>query len=126
MSSLKSSEIIQKEEGGPDSTVSNNQISLKTLNELAMNWGEHTIISSFREAVNRNPKGVKIAQIYFWGYFLGPPNGTTPAAVATNENLNLSSFKSSENIQKKECGPDSTVRKVSLYDRSNSYTTTRN
>ena len=56
------------------------------------------------------------------GYFLGPPNGTTPAAVATNKNINLSSFKSSENIQKKEDGSDSTVRKVSLYDRSIRYT----
>ena len=44
-----------------------------------------------------------------WGYFLGPPHGTTPAAVATNKNIKMSSFKSSENIQKKEVGPDSTV-----------------
>ena len=43
------------------------------------------------------------------GYFLGPPHGTTPAAVTTNKNIKLSSFKSSEKIQKKEGGPDNTV-----------------
>ena len=43
------------------------------------------------------------------GYFLRPPHGTTPAAVTTNRNRKLSSLKSSENIQKKEGGPDSTV-----------------
>ena len=32
-----SSENIQKKEGVPDSTVSNNHFSSKTLNELAMN-----------------------------------------------------------------------------------------
>ena len=37
MRSFKSSENIQKKEGGPDSTVSNNQFSSVTLNELAMN-----------------------------------------------------------------------------------------
>ena len=36
-SSFKSSENIQKKEGGPDSTVWNNQFSSVTLNELAMN-----------------------------------------------------------------------------------------
>ena len=35
-SSFKSSETIKKKQGGPDSTVSNNQFSLVTLNELAM------------------------------------------------------------------------------------------
>ena len=34
---LKSSENIQKKEGGPDSTVSNNQFSSLVLNDLAMN-----------------------------------------------------------------------------------------
>ena len=60
-----------KKEGGADSTVSNNQFSSVTLNELAMNARErereHTIYSSFGEAVNPktdiNPKGVEIAQI---------------------------------------------------------------
>ena len=63
LSSFKSSENIQKKEGGPDSTVSNNQFSSVTLNELAKN-ARKIIISSFREAVNLktdiNPKGVKI------------------------------------------------------------------
>ena len=36
MSSFKSSENIQKTEGGPDRSVSDNQSSLVTLNELAM------------------------------------------------------------------------------------------
>ena len=80
LSSFKSNENIQKKEGEPDSTVSNNQFSSVTLNELAMNarecvcvcvcvcvsvYGcmrkrererererEHTIISNIREAVN--------------------------------------------------------------------------
>ena len=45
------------------------------------------------------------------GRFLGLPHGTTPAAVTTNKNIKMSSFKSSENIQKKdlECGPDRSV-----------------
>ena len=41
--------------------------------------------------------------------FLGLPHGTTPAAVTTNQNINLRSFKSSENIQKKREGPDRSV-----------------
>ena len=36
------------------------------------------------------------------GHFLGLPHGTTPAAVTTNKNIKMSSFKSSENIQKKK------------------------
>ena len=36
MSSFKSSENIQKTEGGPDRSVSDNQFSSVTLNELAM------------------------------------------------------------------------------------------
>ena len=36
MSSFKSSENIQKKEGGPDSSVTDNQSSSVTLNELAM------------------------------------------------------------------------------------------
>ena len=43
------------------------------------------------------------------GYFLKLPYGTTPAAVTTNENIKMGSFKSSENIQKKEGGPDRSV-----------------
>ena len=43
------------------------------------------------------------------GLFLGLPHGTTPAAVTTNKNMKMSFFKSSENIQKKEGGPDRSV-----------------
>ena len=43
------------------------------------------------------------------GRFLGLPHGTTPAAVTTNKNIKISSFKSSENIQRKEGGPDRSV-----------------
>ena len=42
------------------------------------------------------------------GRFLGLPHGTTPAAVTQIKYKN-SSFKSSEYIQKKECGPDKSV-----------------
>ena len=45
------------------------------------------------------------------GLFLGMPHGTTPAAVTTNENIIMSSFKSSRDIQKKEGGPDSSENK---------------
>ena len=41
--------------------------------------------------------------------FLGLPYGTTPAAVTTNKNIKMSSFKSSENFQKKEGVPDRSV-----------------
>ena len=41
--------------------------------------------------------------------FLGLPHGTTPAAVTTNKNIKMISFKSSENIQKKEGWPDRCV-----------------
>ena len=43
------------------------------------------------------------------GLFLGLPHGTTPAAVTTNKKIKMSSFKSSENIQKKVGGPDRSV-----------------
>ena len=43
------------------------------------------------------------------GLFLGMPHGTTPAAVTTNKNIIMSSFKSSRDIQKKEGGPDRPV-----------------
>ena len=45
-----------------------------------------------------------------WGLFLRMSHGTTPAAVTTNENIIMSSFKSSRNIQKKEGGPDKLFR----------------
>ena len=43
------------------------------------------------------------------GRFIGLPHGTTPAAVTTNKNIKMSSFKSSKNIQKKEGGLDRSV-----------------
>ena len=43
------------------------------------------------------------------GRFLVLPHGTAPAAVTTNKNIKMSSFKSSGNIQKKEDGPDRSV-----------------
>ena len=51
MSSFKSSENIQKEEGGPDRSVSDNQSSSVTLNELAMKARKDTVISSFSKEV---------------------------------------------------------------------------
>ena len=38
------------------------------------------------------------------GLFLGMPHGTTPAAVTTNKNIIMSSFKSSGDIQRKRVG----------------------
>ena len=38
------------------------------------------------------------------GDILRPPHCTTPAAVKANKNKKMSSFKSNENIQKKEDG----------------------
>ena len=42
MSSFKSSEKIQKKEGGPDNFVSDIQSSSVTLNELAMKAGKYS------------------------------------------------------------------------------------
>ena len=50
-SSFKSSENIQKKEGGPDRSVSDNQSSSVTLNELAMKARKDPVISSFRNEV---------------------------------------------------------------------------
>ena len=47
------------------------------------------------------------------GRFLGLPHGTTPAAVTTNKTIKMSSFKSSENIQKKEVGQTDLFRIIS-------------
>ena len=38
------------------------------------------------------------------GLFLGMPHGTTPAAVTTNKNIIISSFKNSGDIQRKSVG----------------------
>ena len=51
MRSFKSSENIQKKEGGPDRSVSDNQSSSVTLNELAMKARKDTVISSFSKEV---------------------------------------------------------------------------
>ena len=51
MSSFKSSENIQKYEGGPDRSVSDNQSSSVTLNELAMKARKDTVILSFSKEV---------------------------------------------------------------------------
>ena len=51
MSSFKSSKNIQKKEGGPDRSVSDNQSSSVTLNELAMKARKDTVISSFSKEV---------------------------------------------------------------------------
>ena len=51
MSSFKSSENIQKEEGGSDRSVSDNQSSSVTRNELAIKARKDTVISSFTKEV---------------------------------------------------------------------------
>ena len=51
MSSFKSSENFQKKEDGPDRSVSDNQSSSVTLNELAMKARKDTVISSFSKEV---------------------------------------------------------------------------
>ena len=43
------------------------------------------------------------------GLFLGMPHGTKPAAVTTNKNIIMCSFKSSGYIQKKEGGGGQTA-----------------
>ena len=51
MSSFKSSKNIQKKEGGPDRSVSDNQSSSVTVNELAMEARKDTVISNFSKEV---------------------------------------------------------------------------
>ena len=51
ISSFKSSKNIQRKEGGPDRSVSDNQFSSVTLNELAMKARKDTVISSFSKEV---------------------------------------------------------------------------
>ena len=48
---FKSSVNIQNKEGGPDRSVSDNQSSSVTLNELAMKARKDTVISSFSKEV---------------------------------------------------------------------------
>ena len=51
MSSFKSSENIQTKEGEPDRSVSDNQSSSVTMNELAMIARKDTVSSSFSKEV---------------------------------------------------------------------------
>ena len=51
MRSFKSSENIQKKEGVPDRSVSDNQSSSVTLNELAMKARKDNVILSFSKEV---------------------------------------------------------------------------
>ena len=51
MSSFKSNENIQKKEGGLDRSVSDNQSSSVTLNELVMKARKDTVISSLSKEV---------------------------------------------------------------------------
>ena len=51
-------------------------------------------------------------------YVLGPPPGTIPAAVSINKNTKVSSFKSSEDIQQKDSGPDRSVNTFGVIIRS--------
>ena len=55
MSSFKSSENIQKKEGRQDKSVSDNQSSSVTLNELATKARKNTVISSFSKEVIHRP-----------------------------------------------------------------------
>ena len=52
MGSFKSTKNIQKEEGGPDRSVSDNQSSSVTLNELAIKARKNVISSFSKEVIN--------------------------------------------------------------------------
>ena len=43
------------------------------------------------------------------GDFLEPPHGTKQAAVLINKNIHMSSFESSDKIEKVESGPCCTI-----------------
>ena len=47
-----------------------------------------------------------------YGTAFRPQHSITLAAVTTNRNIKASSFKSSENIQTKESGPDCTISNI--------------
>ena len=67
----------------------------------------------FSQNISADLKGPKVKYKLHYGrcrgVFLEMPHGTTPAAVTTNKNIIMSSFKSSGDIQKKEGGPDNIV-----------------
>ena len=66
MSSFKSSENIQKTKGGPDRSVSDNQSSSVTLNELAMKAKITYCNFEFQQRSHAmtdiNPKGVQMTK----------------------------------------------------------------
>ena len=65
MSSFKSSKNIQKKEGGPDRSVSDNQSSSVTLNYQAIKAENHTVISSFgNEVIDKNPNGFQMTKMF--------------------------------------------------------------
>ena len=70
------------------------------------------IFSDFSEYVYSS-QGAKSKILMHYGRctgpFLGVSHGNTPVALTTNKNVNLSSFKSSKNIQKKEGVSDRSV-----------------
>ena len=91
MSSFKSIECIQKKEDGPDRSVSNNQFSSVTLNELAIKAKArecmHSVIRSFNKAVipltDINTNGHKVR------FFL---NFKSLALIHVDEQAGLSLF----------------------------------
>ena len=63
------------------------------------------------------------------GLFLGMPRGTTPAAVTTNKNIIMSSFKSSGDFKRKRVGQtavsdnqSSSVTLIELAKKARKYT----
>ena len=87
MSSFKSSENIQKQEGGPDRSVSDNQSSSVTLNELAIKARKDTVISSFSKEVILTFVGMLKIGLFFifcvcvWG------GGTPGVAIISSGNM---------------------------------------
>ena len=64
MSSFKSSGNIQKKEDGPDRSVSDNQSTSVSMNELAMKARKNTVIrvSARKSYIDINLNGVQIAK----------------------------------------------------------------
>ena len=73
LSSFKSSENIQKKEGWPDSTVSNNQFSSVTLNNIAIHARKRAYYNfefqrGSRSSVSHD--ATRMIKVGFTGYFL--------------------------------------------------------
>ena len=81
MSSFKSSENIQKKAGGPDRSVSDNQSSSVTLNELAM------------KARIKIKDNVNFTTADLWGPFLRNLHGTTSTPVIENTDKQIRRYK---------------------------------